>query len=389
MVAVIVTVLLSTFLVTLLWAGARSIIANSVNLDPQVQFRIDNDGSYTAYDDETGHLRIRVQRGADDDDPPVIALKFVLHIAGSSVVRTTYNVMSPNQATVYYMVVGFDVLLDTVSVAPIFLINGEEVEGPAFDLTSKIPVDPGSLKDLVGEVSIAHDPTIDVADGLQLYYSFSEGYATGTEIIDQSGAGHTGSLIGDVQVLAENGRRFATFDGAGDFIVVENGEGLADATNGDRTVSFWARFDCPAGISNSNQVPFGSHGNFLILVVDPCRELVNPEVRVDFDFPPADPRTFVSEDIWNDLDGWEFFAITFDAAAGEIRLYRNGALADMQTGLSLASSDPNPNFYVGTSSDIGGGPNGFSYLKGSLDELRIYNRTLSREEIQELHASVP
>ena len=382
--ATILAALLSVLLVGVLWSAVQPIVSSSILPEPLAQFRIDSDRSYTVYDNDAGLLSIRVQRGDDDDDPPVIALKFVLNIEGNSVLRNTYNVVSPNQATVYYMVIGYDLPLTSVSVAPIFLINGEEVEGKAVDLATKIAVDPGRLKNQLGGVEIAVDPTIAVADGLQLYYSFDEGYAAAREILDQSGAGHVGSLIGDVHLQSEDGRQFASFDGVGDFIAVSNGQRLADVTSGDRTVVFWARFDCPAGISNSNQVPFGSRGNYLILMVDPCHEFVDTELRVSYDSPQADPHMFVSEHIWNDLDEWEHFAFVFDAAAGAVSIYRKGQVADVRYGLSLSASNPDPHFYVGTSADVGGGPNGFSFLKVSLDELRVYDRTLSEEEVREL-----
>ena len=387
-IATVLTVLITVVSVSLLWVGVQPILSSAAFAEsPLIQFNIDKEGSFTFYDPETGYLSVRVTRGNDNDDPKVVALKFVIDINGNSVSRTTYNVMPPNHALVYYFLIGFNVNLNSVKVIPVYIVNGEEREGKVFDLEARIPLNPGELKEQVGDLPITQDPDNPVTDGLVFYYSFDEEYENGTHIIDQSGKGHTGELFGAVELLQEDGREFAKFDGVGDYIFLADGQGLADVTRDDKTIAFWAKFDCPIDASNINQAPVGSYENYYISFFDPCNDFVNSELRINYDLPPANPRSFVSENIWNDISGWEFYSIVLDKTNGEILIYRGGQQVDIQTGLTIGSLDPSPNFYVGTTGEIDLiNQDASSYFKGSLDDVRVYNRTLSPGEIEELYA---
>lgn len=386
-IATVLTVLITVASVTILWAGVQPILSSAAFTEsPLINFNIDKKGSFTFYDSQTGYLSVRVTRGNDNDDPKVVALKFVIDIDGNSVSRKTYNVMQPNHAFVYFFLIGFNVNLNSVKVVPVYIVNGEEREGKAFDLEERISISPGKLKEEIGDLSIVQDPDNPVTDGLVFYYSFDEEYENGTHIIDQSGEGHIGELFGGVQFLNEDGREFAKFDGDGDYIFPDDGQGLADATKDDTTITFWANFECPIVLSNINQAPLGSYDNYYISFVDPCNNFVNSELRIGYDLSPANPRSFTSENIWNDISGWEFYSIVLDKTNGEIRVYRRGEQVDSQTGLTIGSFDPSPNVYVGTTgaSDLISQDASF-YFKGSLDDLRVYNRTLSSGEIQSLY----
>lgn len=387
-VATVLTVLITVFSVSLLWVGAQPLLSSAAFVEnPSIQFDIEKAESFTFYDPETGYLSVRVTRGSDNDDPQVVALKFVIDINGNSISRKTYNVMPPNHALVYYFLIGFDVNLNFVKVIPVYIVNGEERGGRTFELESRIPLNPGELKEEIGNLPVVQDTDNPISDGLVLFYSFDKEYENGTHIIDQSGEGHRGTLFGDIQLLNQGKREFAKFDGDGDYIFPADGQDLADVTRGDKTITFWVEFDCPIGPSNINQAPFGSHDNYFVGFVDPCNDFVNSELRINYDLPPLNPRSYTSEGIWNDLSGWEFFSIVLDQTYGEIRIYRDGQQVDIQSGLTIGSSNPSPNFYIGTKgrSDLINQDTTY-YFKGSLDDLRVYNRSLSLGEIQDLHA---
>lgn len=80
-------------------------------------------------------------------------------------------------------------------------------------------------------------------------------------------------------------------------------------------------------------------------------------------------------------NNWIFYASTFDNTTRIVNIYVNGILVN-----SINETDPNA--IVRTSSNsLYIGRNGSSsvyYIKGSLDDLRIYNRALSNQEIQSL-----
>ena len=385
-VATVLVVLVTVAAVTLLWAAVRPLFGQSAFIeDPRLRFSIDTAESYTVYDPESAYLRVRIARGGDSNDPPVIALNFLINIDGTTIARKTYHVMPPNHAIVYYFIVGYHLDIQSAKVAPVYLVDGAEREGRAFDIETRIPVRPGALIDRIGQVPVEPDPDNPVTDGLVLYYSFNSQFSDGVQLLDESGAGHAGEFHGDVQLATHDGRTFATFDGSGDYIAVGNGQELADSTADDKTIAFWARFDCPIDVSNINQAPFGAYENYFVSFFDPCRDFVDTEVRVNYDAAPADPRSFVSENLWNDLVGWEFYAIVIDKTEGEIRIYRGGELVDRRSGVAIGTTAPSPNFFVGATgaSDLVS-PDASSFLGGSLDELRVYNRALSDGEIRVL-----
>jgi hypothetical protein len=69
---------------------------------------------------------------------------------------------------------------------------------------------------------------------------------------------------------------------------------------------------------------------------------------------------------------WTFVAAVYDQDAETVKLYVNGALINEEEGLLESGLD-----YI----HIGANPSHRQYFSGTIDEVRIYNRTLSAEEI--------
>jgi hypothetical protein len=77
---------------------------------------------------------------------------------------------------------------------------------------------------------------------------------------------------------------------------------------------------------------------------------------------------------------WQHFAYTFDGKTN--RLYMNGELKDTSTAIPLKGEVKRLEFGRWGGSRPGAGANG--YYAGILDEIRIYNRPLSEQEVQQL-----
>jgi septum site-determining protein MinD len=71
-------------------------------------------------------------------------------------------------------------------------------------------------------------------------------------------------------------------------------------------------------------------------------------------------------------DVWTHIAVTSDGTT--VKFYKNGLLADTKTQNSMTNSGSN-SIYIGGSDSFG------TYLNAALDEIKIYNRTLSAKEI--------
>jgi len=98
-VATVLIVLVTVASVSILWVAVLPLIEQvSFVEDPSVQIKIDP-GEYTAYDEASNLLSVRVTRGPDDAN--IVALKFVVDDSGNTVDQITYDVLPPNSGKVY------------------------------------------------------------------------------------------------------------------------------------------------------------------------------------------------------------------------------------------------------------------------------------------------
>ena len=79
------------------------------------------------------------------------------------------------------------------------------------------------------------------------------------------------------------------------------------------------------------------------------------------------------------LDAWTFVAVTYDAATGQMILYRDGAEVDRAT---VASAPSDADVAIGSR----GAVNGDHWL-GLIDDVRIYGRALGPDQIAVLHGA--
>ena len=79
------------------------------------------------------------------------------------------------------------------------------------------------------------------------------------------------------------------------------------------------------------------------------------------------------------IDTWSHLAATYDGS--DLRLYING-VEDASSAKTGNLKTPNRNLYVGVRFDNG---TGVGYMRGAIDELRIYDRALTAAEVQSLY----
>lgn len=81
----------------------------------------------------------------------------------------------------------------------------------------------------------------------------------------------------------------------------------------------------------------------------------------------------------NSKDTWLHIASTYDSISGYSKIYYNGAISDSLYVGNKTAHVSNSSLYIGT----GKGSN--NYFKGNIDEVRLYNRALNKNEIYQLY----
>ncbi|MCJ7777332.1 MAG: LamG domain-containing protein, partial [Sedimentisphaerales bacterium] len=201
------------------------------------------------------------------------------------------------------------------------------------------------------------------------WWKFDEG--SGTIAADSSGNGHNGTINGGATWAAGQLDGALRFDGTDDYVNC----GLINintAVTGGMTVCAW--INKPAGgdmkFCTNRQVAEDAGGGFTCAIYNN---------RLEMDFENA-----TSRNLNRDTDGptipantWVHVAWVYDDVANTFSEYHNGVLADSST----------ENVSVGVSTQafrIGANSPGLDhYVNGLIDDLRIYNHTLSQVEIQQ------
>ncbi|MCA0425966.1 MAG: gliding motility-associated C-terminal domain-containing protein [Bacteroidetes bacterium] len=193
---------------------------------------------------------------------------------------------------------------------------------------------------------------------------------------DESGNGNHGSVIGATLTQDRFGinARAYNFSGTNQFISIPNSSTLSGIDK-EVTIMFWARI--------------GSYFNFgggLFFASAVTKSTANPNYQYRFAIRNDGILTFNNNRQWNVAMGsntplaqWIHFAVTINDTI--MRYYRNGILVGTSTTYTSITSDKTQGLNLGR-----GNPNNAGdFFNGRLDEVRIYNRTLTAAEITKLY----
>jgi len=184
-----------------------------------------------------------------------------------------------------------------------------------------------------------------------------------TTFSDVSGNTNNGACQGGACPAAGHLGRYgnaAVFDGSGDYL---NAGGGLDLANKSFTVAFWAKRDAVGG---HNMFAFGQGSSG-----------VNQALQLGF----RDNNTFTCGFYGNDLDtsasyadqNWHHWACTYDAATRRRTIYRDGT--------QVAQDTASANYQGSGDMFIGKAPWG-DYFSGRLDELAVFSKALSQNDVQ-------
>ncbi len=214
-------------------------------------------------------------------------------------------------------------------------------------------------------VTITSNP--DLNDGLVGHWTF-DGKDMTSNVADSSGNGNTGYLTGFTSTTTVIGKigQALDFDGVDDYVQVANSISLNPA---NITISVWAK---------SNTATWNNPGMLVskrnVYILHPISASKKLRFYI-YDGGAWQSALYTST---SDITKWHNYIGTYDGSS--IRIYEDGV-------------EKSSTSYVGsiTTSDTGvlaiGRDDGYStrYLNGSLDDVRIYNRALSADEVTRLY----
>jgi hypothetical protein len=206
-----------------------------------------------------------------------------------------------------------------------------------------------------------------LTNGLVAYYPF-DGNAN-----DASGNGNNGTVYGSA--IAWVADRFgvtnqaAAFDGVDNYIDLASLDSFAPTTSQSMTVSFWAKTGIAADVISKYYNLDPAQSDFLVFF-DQTDGLIKA-TGIGTDEVSA---------TWSTNNVWSQFAVVLKSGPSNTMIFQNGQLLVSGT-VTYNSILASPDFVIGR---VMGPIPGF--LNGVVNDIRIYNRALSSNEVQQLYA---
>lgn len=214
----------------------------------------------------------------------------------------------------------------------------------------------------------------------------ADGELEGMTLVSETGAGFDGTFVGtpafdtgDPAPVPGGSSASIFFDGLNSYVDVlgYNGIGGSEA----RTVAFWFKGSATQSNNNATLVSWGTGGTTNRF---DTRVKNNPSgfIRTEVSGSGSDGTAIMADDTWHHC------AVVFDPTVGttigSVQFYIDGVLDILSApGGTEVNTTTTLNVRIGASRALAG-----RSLTGKMDDIRIYNRALSGEEIVDLFAPV-
>ncbi len=193
---------------------------------------------------------------------------------------------------------------------------------------------------------------------------------------DYSGNGNHGTLVGGVTWAEDRmgqARGSAEFDGVDDYVDAGNDASL-DVGDGDFTVSFW--FDTTKMDGNIISDKYDDSISSAGWCIYPDSPLKRIRVRVS----DGSNQVAFSGLTENLVDGSWYHGVVL-RSGDNLTVYVNGVYDGSISGVESYNLNNNQNIFIGKQGD----DNSNRFFDGLIDDVRIYNRALSEDEIKALY----
>ncbi len=250
-----------------------------------------------------------------------------------------------------------------IEVTPILFVNGKESIG-------KIPLKYTVSELGSGEEIIVPTPSIPMT-GLIAWWKFDELSYSGTigEVKDSSG-GHNGTSLNGAQVINDPARgKVASFDGIDDVINISDSSNLRFGTN-NFTLSVWINLTGGTGLRMILDKSSGpSSGGWALYYPSNNIQFVaqGDHAGNNFGCPLIDGT-------------WANYVVVRSGV--DITIYKDGVFC--ATDSSYTHQGAVVDYILNTPLTIGGFMGASNVIQGAMDDVLIYNRTLSSTEVSSL-----
>jgi len=208
--------------------------------------------------------------------------------------------------------------------------------------------------------------------GLVGYWAMDEGY--GNKAYDQSGNRNTGTVSGSPTWVDGKLGKALDFDGVDDYVNVGSNVGHEGASA--VTVSLWAKFNTAQQAANEYLMGQEAAGPSNTIVLARAGYPYERMAFMVYVTGTGATAGGVGAEIAD--TNWHHFVGTYDGTT--VKLYIDTVVRGDTPALSGSIRTESSGLAIGAVGDSGGGP-----TPGLIDEVRIYNRALSAEEIRRLY----
>lgn len=223
--------------------------------------------------------------------------------------------------------------------------------------------------------------------GLIAYYAFNN------SAIDSSGNNNNGTVYNAVSTTDRFGNANSAyqFDGTSSYITVPDNQALR-LSGTDFTINYWVNLDEYTSLSGSavlakNNGPYQQGWNASITGngdVDPGTGTVNYG-HVFYNVSGGGDPYVIGQGVIP-VGQWSMVTITYKASTQTITFYINGSLDISTANIPTPNPQTSVNLFIGKNSynDLSGQTPAY-YIKGKLDDIRLYGRLLSTDDISKLY----
>ncbi len=227
-----------------------------------------------------------------------------------------------------------------------------------------------------------------LTNGLEAYYTFS-GNAN-----DVTGHGHDGVVVDATLTANRFGQADSAyaFNGSNSMIIVSNSYELQPL--GDFSVSVWMKVPkAPDDNDALNKYGMlftkhfgGANNSGWTMEVVPPNDVTPPSTGLPLTFQAAPQFNGYTPHMDIPTDTWFQAVFTYQRSSGTCNFYLNGVLADSRIQNFNANSDPDPFIIGALPTPTYVSASGYQHhFNGLLDDIRIYNRDLQTNEVQQLY----